>query len=197
MNGIFGFLSKTTYNFEGKKEGEEVVIFLHRHWFTISTKLAYIACSACIPFIIVGLFGRIIASLGLLPLFAVLWSAFYMVLWYAIFYSLTMYTLDTWIVTNMRIINSVQHGFFNRSISELSLDKIQDVAFDVDGALATMLNFGNIKVQTAGSERHFMFEDTPAPQQVKDTIMNLVSTKKHNHEIEIGQELKNELFGGL
>lgn len=197
MKSIFDFLNTTTYSFEGKKEGEEVVIFLHRHWLTISLKMSYLVVAALIPFIIIGIFGKIIQALGLLPLYAVMWGAFYMILWYTLFYLLTMYTLDTWIVTNMRIINSVQHGFFNRSISELSLDKIQDVAIDVDGALATMLNFGNLKVQTAGSERHFVFEDTPFPQHVKDTIMHLVAIKRHELEKEIGHELKNELFGGL
>lgn len=197
MNGIFGFLSATSYSFEGKKDGEEVIIFLHRHWFTITKQIGLIVLYVFIPFIVIGIFGKTISSLGLLPIYAVLWGVYYMILWYLLFYSLTMYTLDTWIVTNMRIINSVQHGFFNRSISELSLDKIQDVAFDVDGALATMLNFGNIKVQTAGSERHFTFEDTPSPQKVKDIIMKLVSSKKNQLEEDSGHMLKNEKFSNV
>lgn len=174
-----------------------MVVFIHRHWFTIATKVLMLIFGLIAPFIVFAIFGRAIVSLHMIPLFAVLWGIYYMLIWYSLFYSLTMYTLDTWIVTNMRIINSVQHGFFNRSISELSLDKIQDVSISVDGAIATMLNFGNIKVQTAGSERHFIFEDTPRPQEVKDTIMQLVATKRHEIEHEIGKGLKAELFGDI
>lgn len=195
MSPIFSFLNSTSYSFEGKKEGEEVVIFLHRHWFIIMTRIAFLISAALIPFIILFIFGKAIAGYGLLPLFAALWAVFYMMLWYSVFYALTMYTLDTWIVTNMRIINSVQHGFFNRSISELALDKIQDVSIDVDGATATVLRYGNLKVQTAGSERHFIFEQTPNPQEVKDKIMQLVANKRHEVEHEIGREIKQELFG--
>ncbi len=195
IKGIFSFLYSTSYGFEGKKEGEEVIIFLHRHWFTIASKIFAITVGFFIPFIVLGIFGKAISSLHLLPFFAALWALYYLILWYSLFYSLTMYTLDSWIVTNMRIINSIQHGFFNRSVSELAIDKIQDVSLDVDGALATMVNFGNIKVQSAGSEKHFTFQQIPRPQEVKDTIMHLVSTRKHEVEKELGKELKEEIFG--
>ncbi len=195
MSPIFSFLSATNYTFEGKKEGEEVVIFLHRHWFVIATKIAFLVAAALLPFIIFGIFGKFIAERGMLMLFASLWAGYYMILWYSLFYALTMYTLDTWIVTNMRIINSIQHGFFNRSISELSIDKVQDVSIDVQGPVATVLRFGDIKVQTAGSERHFVFEQSPNPQDIKDKIMQLVATKRHETEHELGKELKEELFG--
>lgn len=194
---LFSFLNTTSYSFEGQKEGEEVIVFIHRHWYTILTKVIFLILGMLVPFVILGIFGQVLSSLGLLSVYAVLWAVYYLILWYSLFYSLTMYTLDTWIVTNMRIINSVQHGFFNRSISELSLDKIQDVSINVGGAMATMLNFGDIKVQTAGSERHFVFEDTPHPQEVKDTIMQLVATKRHEIEHEIGKGLKAELFGDV
>lgn len=195
MKNPFSFLINTTYSFEGKKEGEEVVIFLHRHWFTLASKFAFIFMGALLPFVLIGLFGRAMSSLGLLPLFAALWAGYYMLLWYAFFYALTMYTLDSWIVTNMRIINSVQQGFFNRNISELVLDRVQDVSLSLDGAIPTMLNYGNIKVQTAGSEKHFVFEQIPHPQAVKDKIMELVESKKQEMERELGKELKEEIFG--
>ena len=195
INKIFSFLYETSYSFDGKKEGEEVVVFLHQHWFTIVSKFVLIFIGAILPFIVLGIFGQAISSLQLLPLFAAAWAAYYLILWYTLFYSLTMYTLDTWIVTNMRIIYSEQHGFFNRSISELSLDKIQDVSLMVDGPIATFLDFGNIKVQTAGSERLFNFELIPKPQNVKDTIMHLMEVKRKEDEESLGRELKEEIFG--
>jgi uncharacterized membrane protein YdbT with pleckstrin-like domain len=132
-----------------------------------------------------------------MPWFATLAAVYYMFLWYSFFYSLTMYTLDTWIVTNMRIINSVQTGFFNRQISELALDKIQDVSVHTKGALATVIDYGDIKVQTAGTEKHFVFEQIGKPQDVKDQIMELVATRRHEFEHELGEGLKEQLFGEI
>ncbi len=197
MSDLFSFLSNTNYSFEGKKEGEEVIMFLHRHWITLFGQILIILIGATLPFIAIFLFGGFISRTGSLPLFAAISAMHYLLLWYAFFYSLTMYTLDTWIVTNMRIINSVQTGFFNRQISELALDKIQDVSVHTKGALATFINYGDIKVQTAGTEKHFIFEQIGKPQGVKDQIMELVATKKHEFQHELGQGLREELFGEI
>lgn len=188
-HSLFSFLNTTSYSFEGKKEGEEVIIFLHRHWFVLVAKFVFIILSGFLPFLFLVVFGKAIISLNYMPLFTCLMSFYYMALWYAIFYSLTMYTLDTWIVTNMRIINSVQRGFFNRSIAELSLEKIQDISVLVDGAIPTFLHFGDIRVQTAGSERHFTFEQIPNPQGVKDTIMNIIDNTKTETEEKFDDEV--------
>lgn len=175
---IFSFLTSTNYTFEGKKEGEEVILFLHRHWFTLASKIGVIIAGGLLPFVILVIFGQFIIAHDLLSIFTLIWSAYYMVLWYVIFYSLTMYTLDTWIVTNMRIINSVQHGFFNRRISELNLNNVQDVSINMEGAVPTMMNYGNVEVQTAAVEHRFLFEQVPNPQQVKDEVMKAVTEHK-------------------
>lgn len=197
MPDLLSFLSSTNYSFEGKKEGEEVILFLHRHWITLFGQILIICFGGILPFLVIFLFGGWISNTGSLPFFATLSAFYYMILWYAFFYSLTMYTLDSWIVTNMRIINSVQTGFFNRQISELALDKIQDVSVHTKGALGTFINYGDIKVQTAGTEKHFIFEQIGKPQAVKDQIMELVATKKHEFEHELGQGLREELFGEI
>lgn len=78
----------------------------------------------------------------------------------------------------MRIINSVQNGFFDRRVSELSLSNIQDVSVNMDGMVPTMMNYGDVEIQTAAAERRFKFENVPNPQQVKDEIMRLVEERK-------------------
>lgn len=175
---MFDFLTKTTYSFEGKKEGEEVIIFLHRHWYTLFSKFLFILAGACIPFVLVVLFGSILLSGNLMTIFVLFWALWTMILWYIFFYILTMYTLESWTVTNMRIINSVQNGFFDRRVSELSLSNIQDVSVNMDGMVPTMMNYGDVEIQTAAAERRFKFEDVPNPHQVKDEIMRLVEERK-------------------
>lgn len=83
-----------------------------------------------------------------------------------------MYLLDTWIITNHRVIDSEQHGFFNRTVAELSLAKIQDVSTDIQGPLATWLKYGNLDIQTAGTIDKFTFKQIPDPVAVKDMLMH-------------------------
>jgi Bacterial PH domain len=169
---LFDFFSKTSYTFEGKKEDEEVALFLHRHWFTLVNKMVSICLCSLIPFIFILVFGRFI--LPYLAMVVFLWSAFILVLWFVMFYTITMYTLDYWIVTNERIVDSEQNGFFNRKVSELSLSTVQDVSTSLVGFIPTTMNYGAVIIQTAARENHFYFDQVPSPQAVKDTIMNLI-----------------------
>lgn len=177
----FSIFNKTNYTFEGKKEGEEVVLYLHRHWWTITNKILGIFLAALVPFIIITIFGQELIANNLIPFFAFAWAAFYLALWFFLFYILTIYNLNSWIVTNMRIIDQYQHGFFNQEVAELSLVNIQDVSFKMEGMIATMMNYGCIEVQTAGNDQKFIFADIPNPQYVKDEIMKIAAAQKgHN-----------------
>ena len=92
-----------------------------------------------------------------------------------------MYTLDVWIVTNHRIVDSTQNGFFNRTVSELHLARIQDISVQTKGVIQTFFKFGDLQVQTAGTEERFNFSQIPNPGQVKDEIMKLASARSPTH----------------
>ncbi len=177
----FDFLNTTAYTFEGKKDDERVVMFLHRHWFTVISRLIVLIICSVSPIAVFVVLGQQITSHGLITIFAFIWACMIMICWFIFFYTLTMYTLDTWLVTNLRIINSAQEGFFDRTVSELHLGNIQDVSIKTEGPVATMMNFGDIEVQTAGGEHHFTFKDIPNPQSVKDAVVNVVEEFKTSH----------------
>ena len=185
---LFDFITQTSYSFEGKKDDEEVVLFLHRHWFTIINKVIAVFLISLLPLLLVLVLGQYIVPY--LSVFIFLWSAYILFLWFALFYIITMYVLNFWIVTNERIVDSEQIGFFNRKVAELSLYVIQDVSTTLQGFIPTALNFGSVIIQSAGRENHFFFDQVPKPQDVKDTIMDLIDQiedkKEHQHELERG-----------
>jgi hypothetical protein len=175
---IFDFISQTSYSFEGKKGDENVELFLHRHWFTIVNKITLLAIGVFLPLIPFVIFGPAIVANNLLPFFMFCWACYLLLLWFIIFYALTMYTLDYWIVTDERIIDNKQNGFFDRTISELDLSSIQDVKVNLTGLIPTFLNFGYVEIQTAARDKHFIFEDVPKPQDVKDIVMDLADKEE-------------------
>ena len=111
-------------------------------------------------------------------MFFILWIDFY---------------LDAWIVTNERIININQKGFFNRDISELKLTKIQDVTSEIVGFIPTILGYGNIYVQTAAEMERFAFYQIPNPNEVKNIIVQLQEKERKSEEREMGQAIRGEL----
>ncbi len=179
MKSIFSIFKKSSNSFEGEENGEKVILLLRRHPFFILTKMSLYLILALVPIVVGLLFYSFFLSQNLFIAFFFVASLWYLFIWLGIFYSLTMYTLDVWIVTNKRIIDSTQHGFFNRTISELHLNRVQDTSVQTKGIIQTFLKFGDLQVQTAGTEEKFKFLQIPKPTKVKDKIMKLATTSRY------------------
>ena len=168
---------ESSNSFEGQEKDERVIMLLRQHPFTILIRVAFFGLACLVPIVLGTIFFSSLEARSLLNLFFFVSSLWYLGLWFAIFYSLAMYSLNTVIITDHRIIESDQHGFFNRQISELHSHRIQDVSAHTNGVIETFLKFGNITVQTAGSEKQFIFKQIPKPEQVKDTIMQIADAR--------------------
>lgn len=173
MRSIFSILRRSTNSFLGQEEGETVILLLRRHPFVILIRLFVYFLFALVPIIFIKVFPVLIIDPDISPIFLFLSSLWYLFLWSMAFYSLTMYTLDVWILTDKRIIDSTQHGFFNRTVSELYISRIQDISVNTAGVIPTVLKFGDLYIQTAGTEERFKFLQIPKPEEVKDKIMRL------------------------
>ena len=55
---------------------------------------------------------------------------------------------SVYIVTDERLIEIKQRGFFNRRVSEYGLDKIQNINYHIRGFQAVIFQFGDITAQT-------------------------------------------------
>ncbi len=170
---ILDVFKKTHFTFDGEKQYETVQALLYRHWFVILARLILFAFMGFLAFVIYRLAFPYAQKLGLVALADLAFYLYLMVWWYGLFRMLTMYLLDTWIVTDHRVIDSTQKSLFNRQVAELNLATIQDVTSSVTGLIPTFFDFGTIEVQTAGAQEKFSFEDIPHPGEVKDLIMEL------------------------
>lgn len=168
-----------------QKPGEKTILFLRRHWSSLLKILAITAAALLAPVVVIWLLGQV--SPGLLDrpaqnaIASVFISIYYLSVLTFFFQEFVDYYLDTWIVTNERIINIEQHGLFNRVASELHLAVIQDISAEVVGPLHTFLDFGDVHVQTAGSANRFHFKDIPRPERVRETILRLSEADKQRH----------------
>lgn len=161
-----------------KRFGEEVIFHLRRHWFIFFALMLIYLLIATVPFIFYSFMiyignaamfdGPIIA-----PFMLVLMLSYYLLL---MVFALTAWTenyLDIWTLTTARIINREQNGLFNRVISELDLTVIQDVTAEQNGFFATIFDYGNVYIQTAGERERFVFEQIPDPYRVAKMIQHL------------------------
>ncbi|MDO8728279.1 MAG: PH domain-containing protein [bacterium] len=174
---ILAIFQDSSQSFQGQEAGEKVILLLRKHRFVLYMPLGLFAFACLVPIVVYTNFSSYLRAPGIFPLFLFVASIWYIVFWTATFYSLTLYTLNVVIVTNKRIIESEQRGFFNRKISELHVHRIQDISVHTNGMIETFLQFGDIVVQTAASERQFTFNQIANPEIVKDTIMQIVGSQ--------------------
>jgi uncharacterized membrane protein YdbT with pleckstrin-like domain len=110
-----------------------------------------------------------------------LYSVWAIFLWIWAFVLWTDYYLDVWVVTDKKIVDVEQFGLFNRKVSIVNLDKIQDVNFNISGFITTMLNIGSISVQTAGIEKLFTIRGIHDPIKIHAQLSQTLSEYKKTH----------------
>lgn len=169
------------FHFTGQRDGEEVVEIIHRHWFDILSRFIFILFFSSLllsGFIFLFFLFPDFLNISQKQLFLFLENTFFLFIWLFGFLIWIDYYFDTWIITNERIVNIEQRGLFDRHISELNFRNIQDVTTNVDGILPTILNFGDVSIQTAAEQERFMFRMVPDPYKIKDVVMKRT---EHTH----------------
>ncbi len=168
--------------------GENPVKILRRDLFILFKKVVLVFLMLLAPVLIyvflINVFPVIWENQFLYAVLVLAGSVYFLSVWLFAFFYFIDYYLDVWIVTNRRIISIEQKGFFSRTVSELKLFRIQDVTVDTEGVFPTLLNYGSVYVQTAGSKRNFHFEQVPDPENTKDEIINLIRKDRKRKEIE-------------
>lgn len=161
--------------------GEHVILEVRRHWIVFAGYALSLLFAGLLPlvvFTVLGIFAPQYIPNMTLPgntsaLFLFFYALWLLFLWSAFFLQWTTYYLDAWFVTEKRIIDVSQKRIFDREISNLRFDKIEDVTIDVDGFVQTMLGFGNIKVETAGEDKDsFVLYAVADPDHVRQVIFS-------------------------
>ncbi len=155
------------------REDEQILLVLHRHWFVILRELIVLLVGLLIAAFLVSsrdTFYPFAPEEIIVPLSNFLLSLFALFLLAAFFAIWVNYYLDVWIITTRRIIDIEQRGLFNREVSEFLISRVQDVTVEVPNFISTMLEFGNMTIQTAG-EKNFLVRDIPNLHKAKDLIL--------------------------
>jgi membrane protein YdbS with pleckstrin-like domain len=162
--------------FPGKRENEQVLHVVHRHWFNLFAHFFIVFLLFAITFGGLLLFTLLFpdtVSGEKIRIVAFLENSFLLFLWLYIFLLWIDYYFDVWIITSERIINIEQKGLFVRHTSEVDFSRIQDISTSVTGFIATILNFGDLSLQTASENERVTFRQVADPNHLKDEIMRL------------------------
>jgi uncharacterized membrane protein YdbT with pleckstrin-like domain len=140
-------MSKTTkqshegLDFDGQRDGEELLFVFRRHIIAMR-KGFYLLL---VPFVVSSippLIWQNNLELFLLPIaglvLGLLLFSYHFIMWYFTIY----------IVTDQRIRQITQRGFFGKDVVELRLSKIQNISYNIPGFSGEIFKFGTIVIQT-------------------------------------------------
>ena len=82
---------------------------------------------------------------------------------------------NAFVITTRRVIDIDQKGFFHRTVSEAPYDKVQDVSFSISGVIGTLLRYGTLIVQTAGTHVNLELDRVRDPKEVHHLITETAS----------------------
>jgi len=162
--------------FPSQQDDETIYLVVREHWFYLFLKIlvwGFFAAvlilfnrygNAYLPVLFEGTWGQITL------LFTQVYTLFLSLSLFLIF---VFYYLNIQVITNLRVVDVDQVGLFSHVVSELHIDKIEDVTSEVNGVFGTVLNYGHVFVQTAAAVDKFEFSNVPDPASIEKLILDL------------------------
>lgn len=152
--------------FDGQRDGEQLLFIFRRHLIAMR-KGFYLLL---IPFVISAippLIWQNNLELFLLPvgglLFGLILFSYHFMMWY----------FTVYIVTDQRIRQITQKGFFGKDVVELRLSKIQNISYNIPGFTGEIFGFGTIVIQTFVGD--LVIHKVEHPDRVYNQLQDAVS----------------------
>lgn len=183
-------------NFPGKREDEKIIMVIRKHYIVYVRIFFIFLVTSVIPATVFLFFwsnsydfltSSFIGATGYIGAgFFILFSlAIFLVAWLN-------EEFDIFILTDQRLVDITQVNFFKRTVAATQLRNIEDTVTDVHGIFPTMLNYGNLDVQTAaGNASDFFMDHVPDPVEAARVILNAVYEGQKRHSEAVSQGLEN------
>lgn len=154
--------------FDGQREGEEVKFVFRRHFLTAKK----------------GFFFMVfMITVGVVPM--LIWKNNNSMFWFFIgmsilgflgfMYGYMLWYFSIYIVTDQRIRQISQKGFFKKTVVDLGLDKIQSISYGVPGIIAGIFGYGTILIQTGVGD--LVISQVARPSRIYDKLQDVSKGK--------------------
>lgn len=150
------------------KAGEEVAAIIRHFGLTLWPKILAVLLLLVLPFFFIfPLFKRGAWGVGLFfapIILGALYAIRVFVAWY----------YNVFIITNKRVIDIDQRGFFERIVSEADFSEIQDVSHRRKGIWQTIFRYGDVRIQIADTDIGLEIKNVRAPEETQQLISDLL-----------------------
>jgi len=173
---LYSFCLNPSLTFNGQDNDEVPILLLRAHPIT---QIPWIINDFFLLLFIFGL--NIFLPSYLKPYQIIFVNLFGLSLVFSYFYfNFLHWFFNMGIVTNKRILDIDFYGLVYKETTIAILDKVEDITAKVGGFFSSFFNYGNLFIQTAGTEANIEFINIPKPQEVAKIINQLLKNGKSN-----------------
>lgn len=170
--GLFSAYANYPVNvhFENQGDGEEIILFLRSHIITN------------VPWILIALLlfaaPRVLSFFPIIDFLPERFQFVSIIFWYLLAVAFVIekslnWLFNVYIVTNERVVDVDFYNIVYKEVSDAQLGKIQDVTYKLGGVVRTIFHYGDVFVQTAGTEPNIEFLGVPNPERVVRVLRDL------------------------
>lgn len=175
---------KHLLHFETQTLNEEVIILERAHFFTNAWWIILLIIFILIPPIL-----KLVPLEGGVPFDFNLSRDTQLVVtlsWYLFVFAFALQRFLLWyfnvyIITNKRVVDIDFFNLFYKQISSTIIANIQDVTYRRGGVAQLFLNYGDVFIQTAGTNPNFDFHLVAKPNKISKKLINILHLHKSGH----------------
>ncbi len=159
---------------ENLLEGEVKIIEVKRHPFGLIALYFQVIVGVCLAFVLIlflshNIFSELSSYASIVSIAGILVLGLVLII---LLISTYLYNQNKLIISTKNLTQILQKGLFNREVSELSMANVEDVSAEKKGIFQTLLNYGNLKIETAGAISNFHFPYCPRPSYYGKIILD-------------------------
>lgn len=169
-------------HFIGQGNDEDVVLLIRAHWITNVVWVMTVIVLSVVPLIVVpaiAIFDVVQGFTGMITLGVVGW---YLAIFTYGFLKFLYWFFNVGIVTAERAVDIDWHNLTKNETSVAQINKIEDARAISIGVLSSFFDFGNVFVQTAGTEPNVEFLNAPHSRLIAKKIQELMQKEEREHE---------------
>lgn len=166
--------------FENQEEDEEIILIVRRDFITNLPWILTAIFFGILPIVITPFIPVIAPFVQFSDITITLYLMFYyLALIGYVIVNFTLWYFHLGIVTNKHIIDIDVHGILSRDVSRTLLKNIEDVKYTQVGVIRSIFNYGDVSIQTAGTNVNFEFDKAPEPSLIIQIIEDLLGKGKN------------------
>lgn len=174
------------FPFLNLSKGEYVIMYLHRHpiGLLIPSSITVLIIAFAIA-LMVGYPMTVDMTNPPIPMLHVVFISLCLVLLAAIggYLAVWIYLRNMFFLTNESIIQEIQISLFTRREQTVSLGSIEDASFIRSGLIATLFDYGTVRLSTEGEETTYRFHYVARPKEQVAILNNAVEAFKNGRPV--------------